>query len=935
MHTIVSVHYPSLSVCDVAAHQHSFARAVLDITLGADATQMRSVPAPTLLPPPVSTDSRLIEPNEQWKADLRQRIEHSLRHIFEDARTARDTIPNSDSSESSHEPAQREYEESMKAVQTLAQEEFDRELRIEMSERECNGPRNPEGIVLSTTLQHQGESDSERGSDEVSEGGYGSSKLEDEEGQSGQSWDEDGGEDEGEEGEGGEREIKPRQSPPDVSLTQPFHSRSPIPAPLLQQQPSNFQPTEDHDDGGADESPVHAYLTRRRENQPYSHGEPSRRQSYGSQPPVWLPVPRSQNPSGVSGHANGQMYSTSLVQTPYWGGTSSTVSNNNNTGRHRAGSLDCDQYRSGSVTLHSGPGRRRGGSLNCDQHRSGSVAVHSDTDRRSGSLNPDQHRGGSVALHSGPGRRRGGSLNSDQHRSGSFTVHGDTSRRRSGSLNCDHHHGGSIALHSDPGRRRAGSLNCDQLCSGSFALHSGTEHPSLQARDRMTSDITARERQNSASASPHERPSSSHLTPPLRPLSNERAPPLDDVGHFSRSASASPHANPGSLTNSGMQRSSEDMRRDTVIPRRRTIPTEGSREASWSSHHPHPSFGGLHVHQRYNNKGDLPLITVDGDSSDVSENAIGLLHDRQSVHRTRSMNSMRGVELEQMAKYREAEVRRKEEEATRKEEEATKKEDEARRHEEKARLALGEAERLQVHARLADASVRIREATVQKRDAEVDLKELETKRREADVHQREVEVRRKEEDVTRREEDVRKMEEVARHMEDRAQQVLETVQRFESEVREAEASAKMREATAQKREAEAKRKRAKVKKHEAEVKNTEEQLREKERYLHIREAEIQKLLRAVNGRRETVNLQDGSLEQSLTALGEWEENVCLTESRLTQQMAIERQGNDAGREDDLVSLASTTRNSSKHDNTGPSCKDIASLKDPGNWTNEG
>jgi len=908
---------------------------------------MRSASAPTLPPPPVGTDSHLVEPNEQWKADLRKCIEHSLRHIFEDARTVRGTIPNSDSSEGSHERAQREYEESMNAVQTLTQEEFDRELRVEMSERKCNGPRNTEGVVLSTTPQHQGESDSERGSDEISEGGDGSSRLEDEEGESDQSWDEEGGDDEEGEEEEGEGGIKPRQSPPDVSLTQPFHSRSPVPASLLQQQPSNFQPTEDHDDGDADESPVHAYLTRRRENQSYSHGEPPRRQSYGSQPPVWLPVLRSPEPSGISGHANGQMYSTSLIQTSCWGSANSTGSNNIDTGRRRSGSLNCDRNRGGSVALHSGPGRRRGGSLNCDQHRSGS-----------------------VALHSGPGRRRGGSLNSDQHHSGSFAVHSDTGRRRSCSWNCDQHRGGSIAPHSDPGRRRAGSLNYDQH-------RSGTEHPSLQACDHMTSDITACERQHSASASPHEMPSSSHLTLPLRPLSNGRTPPLDDVGRFPRSSSASPHASdkpsllsrpiwspraipgtstplfdqaagspanasPGSLTNSGMQRSPEDTRQDIVIPRRRTIPAEGPRETSWSSHHSHRSFGDLHVHQRHNNKGDLPLITVDGDSSDISDNVIGLLHGRQSVHRTRSMHSMRGIELEQMAMYREAEVRRKEEEATRKEEEATKKEDEARRHEEKARLSLGEAERLQAHARLADASVKIREATVQKRDAEVDLKELETKRREADVHRREVEVRlkeaevrRKEEDVTRREEDVRKMEEVARHVEDRGQQALETAQRFESEVREAEASAKLREAAAQKREAEAKHRKAKVKKHEAEVKNTEEQLHEKERYLHIREAEIQKMLLAVNERRETMNLQDGSLEQNLAALEEWEENACLTESRLTRQMAIESQGNDAEREDDLVSLASTTRNSSRHDNMGPSSKDIASLKDLGNWTNEG
>src|SRR5712691_6875370 len=78
------------------------------------------------------------------------------------------------------------------------------------------GPRYGR-LELSTTPQQRGESDSERGSDEISEGGYGSARLEDEEGELGQSGEsEEGGEDEEEEGNGG---IKPRQSPPDVSLT--------------------------------------------------------------------------------------------------------------------------------------------------------------------------------------------------------------------------------------------------------------------------------------------------------------------------------------------------------------------------------------------------------------------------------------------------------------------------------------------------------------------------------------------------------------------------------------------------------------------------------------------------------------------------------------------------------------------------------------------
>jgi len=96
---------------------------------------MLSPSAPTLPLPPVRTDSRPIEPDEQWKADLRRRIEHSLRHMVEDAQNVRDTILNSQPSESSYERARHEYEDSMNNIRMLAQDEFNRELRIEMSER--------------------------------------------------------------------------------------------------------------------------------------------------------------------------------------------------------------------------------------------------------------------------------------------------------------------------------------------------------------------------------------------------------------------------------------------------------------------------------------------------------------------------------------------------------------------------------------------------------------------------------------------------------------------------------------------------------------------------------------------------------------------------------------------------------------------------------
>ncbi|KAH9962247.1 hypothetical protein BC827DRAFT_1130692, partial [Russula dissimulans] len=98
---------------------------------------MLSAPAPTPPPhpPPVRTDGRVLEPDEQWKTDLRRRVEHDLRHMVEEAQTVRDAIFNSQPPESSRERAQREFEESMNNIRSLAQEQFNSQLRLEMTER--------------------------------------------------------------------------------------------------------------------------------------------------------------------------------------------------------------------------------------------------------------------------------------------------------------------------------------------------------------------------------------------------------------------------------------------------------------------------------------------------------------------------------------------------------------------------------------------------------------------------------------------------------------------------------------------------------------------------------------------------------------------------------------------------------------------------------
>ncbi|KAI0279544.1 hypothetical protein BC826DRAFT_945591, partial [Russula brevipes] len=94
-----------------------------------------SAPTPPPPPPPVRADPGAVEPDEQWKAEVRKRIEDGLRIMVKEAQTVRGTILNSHPSESSRELALSNYEKSMNDIRTLAQDEFIRQLRIEMSER--------------------------------------------------------------------------------------------------------------------------------------------------------------------------------------------------------------------------------------------------------------------------------------------------------------------------------------------------------------------------------------------------------------------------------------------------------------------------------------------------------------------------------------------------------------------------------------------------------------------------------------------------------------------------------------------------------------------------------------------------------------------------------------------------------------------------------
>src|SRR5712671_5755520 len=308
---------------------------------------MLSAPAPS--PPPVSADSRIVGPSERWKADLRKRIKHDLRHMVEEAQTIRDAILNSQPPESSRERAQREFEEIMNNVRSLARERFNSQLRLEMIKRKWVDSNSPEVVrqqqwILTPFTPHDVPQGSEGGlfiiprqQDDSERGSNGSFK-----------------EEEGEE-DRGEWDTKTRQSPlpsrPNTSLIQALHSKSPVSRKSFssrQRQPSSFLPGEDDEDEDAEDPQGPPVL--RHGGRPFPPGA-ARRQSSGSQASVWRSASHTQGPSDISrtfAYANGQTYNPGRSSLNSAGSTSSS------TGLHRAGPLN-DQYRSSSVALRSSP----------------------------------------------------------------------------------------------------------------------------------------------------------------------------------------------------------------------------------------------------------------------------------------------------------------------------------------------------------------------------------------------------------------------------------------------------------------------------------------------------------------------------------------------------------------------------------------------------
>ncbi|KAI0051417.1 hypothetical protein FA95DRAFT_272820 [Auriscalpium vulgare] len=122
-------------VCGLGeAHIPLFARAIRRHSCRATMTSV-SVPH---APESSATRARLVkeaQPDQQWKNDTRKRIEHTLQSMVDEAQKVRAAAWREHADGDSRARATLDYEERMTNIRGLAQEEFMRQLNLEVQER--------------------------------------------------------------------------------------------------------------------------------------------------------------------------------------------------------------------------------------------------------------------------------------------------------------------------------------------------------------------------------------------------------------------------------------------------------------------------------------------------------------------------------------------------------------------------------------------------------------------------------------------------------------------------------------------------------------------------------------------------------------------------------------------------------------------------------
>ncbi|KAI0263121.1 hypothetical protein BC834DRAFT_335637 [Gloeopeniophorella convolvens] len=267
------------------------------------------------------------EPDEQLKVDLGERTEHGPYDMVESVQPVRDTILSAQALEECREQALRGYESGMNNVRMLTQDDFNRQLRTEMSERKrALGMANTNWLDIA----RQQQTDESEESDEVEEKGD-------------------------QEGDGDEdlkrHQLRPSSLP--LVLTSTSLPSTPVSrpnTPSRQRLPSSNYPLEDSDEDDANEA--HPPPSRRLGNQPHITGATPQHRPSSGYPLLLSLLPQSREPSDIPrtlAHENRMEYTTGPALPPLRRNVNSFGSNSSSTGLHNTNSTQSESHRGSGV----------------------------------------------------------------------------------------------------------------------------------------------------------------------------------------------------------------------------------------------------------------------------------------------------------------------------------------------------------------------------------------------------------------------------------------------------------------------------------------------------------------------------------------------------------------------------------------------------------
>ncbi|CCL99396.1 uncharacterized protein FIBRA_01414 [Fibroporia radiculosa] len=245
--------------------------------------------------------------------------------------------------------------------------------------------------------------------------------------------------------------------------------------------------------------------------------------------------------------------------------------------------------------------------------------------------------------------------------------------------------------------------------------------------------------------------------------------------------------------------------------------------------------------------------SVDSGESDWEDDGYGI----QSLERREDEARRMTEEAQRKA----AEIRKKEEEAKRREDSIRRREEEVRQREEELRGKEKDAEQREEDARRREEDARRREDDAKRKEESVRRREEDVGKREQVVRQKEEDLKRQSEEVTRREQGIRRAQEEMKRQAEEAKRQKEEMKRADQEANQRRRELQEQMGEVKQREEEVGRKEQEVLRRVEEVKRKEEDVRRREQRTSRDAEDTKRRAQEVSQKAEEIQARESEITQ--------------------------------------------------------------------------